>query len=90
MTAIPPQILAIDLGTSGVKVTLVAADGTLTGWAEKSIPLAVLPEGGAEQDPLAWWQALREAVAALHREHCEYTSQITVVCASTQGWREVE
>lgn len=53
MTAIPPQILAIDLGTSGVKVTLVAADGTLTGWAEKSVPLAVLPEGGAEQDPLA-------------------------------------
>ena len=29
--ALPPQVLAIDLGTSGMKAALVAADGTVTG-----------------------------------------------------------
>jgi len=80
-----PQILAIDLGTSGMKAALVAADGTVTGWAERPVPLCVLPGGGAEQDPIAWWNALREVVADLGRAHPAHLRAITTICSSTQG-----
>ncbi|HKT05178.1 MAG TPA: FGGY-family carbohydrate kinase [Rugosimonospora sp.] len=85
MGATPPQVLAIDLGTSGMKAALVAADGTVTGWAERAVPLQVLPGGGAEQDPVAWWKALAEVVADLGRSHPGHLRAVTTVCASTQG-----
>ncbi|MFY1637931.1 xylulokinase [Solwaraspora sp. WMMB335] len=85
MPATPPQVLAVDLGTSGVKAALVAADGTVTGWAERSVPLRVTPGGGAEQDPPAWWRALAEVVADLGRAHPEHLRAVTTVCSSTQG-----
>lgn len=85
MAACPPQVLAIDLGTSGMKAALVAADGTVTGWAERAVPLRILPGGGAEQDPLVWWDALAEAVADLGRAHPEQLCAVSTVCASTQG-----
>jgi xylulokinase len=81
----PPQVLAIDLGTSGMKAALVAADGTVTGWAERAVPLCVLPGGGAEQDPMAWWDALGEVVADLGRAHPDELRAVTTVCSSTQG-----
>jgi xylulokinase len=81
----PPQVLAIDLGTSGMKAALVAADGTVTGWAERAVPLRVLPGGGAEQDPVAWWDALAEVVAELGRCHPDHLRAVTTVCSSTQG-----
>ncbi|GIE95521.1 xylulokinase [Paractinoplanes rishiriensis] len=81
----PAQVLAIDLGTSGMKAALVAADGTVTGWAERAVPLEVLPGGGAEQDPLAWWDALGEVVAELGRRHPEHLRAVTTICSSTQG-----
>jgi xylulokinase len=83
--ATPPQILAIDLGTSGMKAALVAADGTVTGWAERAVPVRVLPGGGAEQDPVAWWTALGEVVADLGRVHPGHLAAVTTVCSSTQG-----
>src|SRR5882724_9814307 len=82
---VPPQILAIDLGTSGMKAALVAADGAVTGWAERAVPLRVLPGGGAEQDPIAWWDALAEVVADLGRAHPDHLRAVTTVCSSTQG-----
>ncbi|MFI7023912.1 FGGY-family carbohydrate kinase [Micromonospora sp. NPDC049900] len=85
MAASAPQILAIDLGTSGMKAALVAADGTVTGWAERPVPLDVLPGGGAEQDPMAWWTALGEVAAELGRAHPEQMRAVRAVCASTQG-----
>ena len=85
MGSTAPQVLAIDLGTSGMKAALVAADGTVTGWAERAVPLRVLPGGGAEQDPYQWWKALAEVVADLGRCHPEQLRAVTTVCASTQG-----
>jgi len=83
--AVAPQILAIDLGTSGMKAALVAADGTVTGWAEQPVPLQVLPGGGAEQDPRAWWKALAVVVADLGRAHPGHLAAVTTICSSTQG-----
>ncbi len=82
---LPAQVLAVDLGTSGLKAALVAADGTLTGWAERPVPLRVLPGGGAEQDPHAWWSALALVVADLGRAHPEHLRAVTTICSSTQG-----
>lgn len=59
-----PHILAIDLGTSGPKVALVSAQGRLIGGEFESVDLFLLPDGGAEQDPEAWWGAI---VAATRR-----------------------
>ncbi|TDB99767.1 xylulose kinase [Micromonospora fluostatini] len=80
-----PRVLAVDLGTSGMKAALVAADGTVTGWAERPVPLRVLPGGGAEQDPDAWWTALGQVAADLGRAHPEAMRAVDTVCASTQG-----
>jgi xylulokinase len=85
MAVLPPQVLAVDLGTSGMKAALVAADGTVTGWAERPVALHVLPGGGAEQDPLEWWDALRDVAADLGRAHPDHLAAVTTVCCSTQG-----
>ena len=53
--------LAIDLGTSGPKVALVSDDGALLGKEAEPVDLILLPNGGAEQDPHAWWQAIAAA-----------------------------
>ncbi|GAA1033977.1 FGGY-family carbohydrate kinase [Virgisporangium ochraceum] len=81
----PEQILAIDLGTSGMKAALVAADGTVTGWAERAVALHVLPRGGAEQDPVEWWDALAAVVVDLGCAHPDHLRAVTTVCSSTQG-----
>jgi sugar (pentulose or hexulose) kinase len=55
-------VLAIDLGTTEVKVGLVALDGRLLALARAGYPTDVDPTTGrAEQDPEAWWAAIGEA-----------------------------
>ena len=51
-------ILAIDLGTSGPKSALVSTRGEVIDSEFESIDLLILPNGGAEQDPDQWWQAI--------------------------------
>lgn len=61
--------LGIDIGTSALKV-LMTADGQ-EAVATVSRPLATHTprEGWSEQDPVAWWDALVEACAALRAAH---------------------
>ncbi|GIU83711.1 MAG: carbohydrate kinase [Acidimicrobiales bacterium] len=60
--------VGIDLGTSGPKVGVVTADGRIVSAARRPVSLHVTADGGAEQDPKEWWEAVceatREAVAA--------------------------
>ncbi len=51
-------VVGVDLGTSGPKVALFDLDGGLRAWAFAPTPLLLLPEGGAEQRPDDWWQAI--------------------------------
>ena len=53
-----PYILAVDLGTSALKSALISISGKVAGWEVQEIPLQILPDGGAEQNPLDWWEAL--------------------------------
>jgi xylulokinase len=52
-----PLILAVDLGTSGVKVALISLHGRVLGWETQPVGLQLTPDGGAEQSPREWWQA---------------------------------
>ena len=54
-------ILAIDLGTSGPKVALISTRGDLIGSEFEGTKLILLPEGGAEQSPSDWWEAISKA-----------------------------
>jgi xylulokinase len=54
-------ILAIDLGTSGPKVALVSMRGEVAASAFEETPLLLLPNGGAEQRPDDWWNAIVKA-----------------------------
>jgi len=49
-------ILAIDLGTSGAKVSIVTLDGLCLGWTLEKIPVILAGTGGAEQDANIWWR----------------------------------
>ena len=53
--------LAIDLGTGGAKVAVVAGDGQVLAGAFRSIDTTHSADGGAEQDPEQWWQAITDA-----------------------------
>ena len=58
MTVHPRAILAIDLGTSGPKVALVTPEGTVLDHAFAPVEVLLTPDGGAEQDPDAWWSGI--------------------------------
>jgi xylulokinase len=54
-------VLAIDLGTGGPKVALVAADGTTVAWSSRPVSTRFIHGGGAEQDPHEMWTAIVDA-----------------------------
>jgi len=61
-------VLAIDLGTTEVKVGLVALDGRLLGLVRAGYATDADPTTGrAEQDPEAWWGAITLGVRELVR-----------------------
>lgn len=76
-------VLAIDLGTTGLKVAVVRVDGTVMSLAGRALTMHFLDGGGVEQDAHEWWQhvigATREAVANSGATPSEIT---TVVCTS--------
>lgn len=62
-------LLGYDIGTSSVKASLVDArsgECIASAFAPQSeAPVKSLQPGWAEQDPLSWWQYLKEATAAV-------------------------
>lgn len=80
-----PCILAVDLGTSALKTALISVSGKLVGWEVQDIPLHVLPDGGAEQDPLDWWGAFLSTAKRLLQKELVPVDSIIAVCCSTQG-----
>ena len=78
-------ILAVDLGTSSAKVALVAGRGKVLDWESQPISLQVTADGGVEQSPEEWWQALTRAAGALRERNPEDYRAVRAVCCSTQG-----
>ena len=80
-----PYILAVDLGTSALKTALISTSGKVIGWEVQDIPLYVLPDGGAEQNPLDWWEAFLTTSRRLIQNDLVPAESIIAVCCSTQG-----
>ena len=60
-----PWILAIDLGTGGLKVGAVSQRGEVLAQSASTVQTTYLPGGGAVQDTAQWWEQIRAAVRAL-------------------------
>jgi xylulokinase len=50
------HVLAVDLGTTGIKVGLVSLGGAVVWHADTTVTTEYLDGGGAEQDADAWWR----------------------------------
>jgi xylulokinase len=56
------HVLAIDLGTSALKVALVSLAGQVVAAEQEACQVRLLPGGGAEQDPERdWWDLITRA-----------------------------
>jgi xylulokinase len=78
-----PHILAIDLGSGGPKSALINDTGKVVASATERVPILLLPNGGAEQDPAAWWSgALQTAKQAIAASGVKPDSIIAVICTS--------
>ncbi|WKZ40147.1 MAG: FGGY-family carbohydrate kinase [Anaerolineales bacterium] len=80
-----PLILAVDLGTSGMKVALISVSGKVLGWEVEPIRLRITPDGGAEQSPDEWWTAFLSAAGRLLKQEQDAGRRVEAVCCSTQG-----
>src|SRR5215211_5839847 len=78
-------ILAVDLGTSGMKVALITVSGRVLGWESEPLELIITPAGGAEQSPEEWWQAFLSAAGRLLKQEQDTGLSVIAVCCSTQG-----
>lgn len=77
-------LLAVDLGTSGVKAGVIDLEGRLLGFGERPYPLI---DGGnpgwVEQDAALWWSSAREAMRSAITP--TRGSRIVGVCIGGQG-----
>ncbi len=80
-----PVILAVDLGTSGMKVALVGVDGRVLDWESQPVQLLMTPDGGVEQSPEEWWNAFLSAGKRLLSREVVATGAVRGICCSTQG-----
>jgi xylulokinase len=60
-----PWVLAVDLGTGGVKTGAVSLRGEVMAHALGSVETRYLPGGGAVQDPATWWDLIKEGTQAV-------------------------
>ena len=79
------HILIIDLGTGGPKVSLFTTLGDFVAHAFSPTPIELLPEGGAEQSPAGWWEAIKTAAAELWSK-VEVAPESVVAVNVTAQW----
>src|SRR5512141_1246254 len=74
----------MDLGTSGPKVALFSTQGEMVGSEFEETQLLLLPDGGAEQSPADWWQAIQKATRRLHGRGLVPNDQIVAIACTAQ------
>lgn len=84
MSSTSKFILAIDLGTSGPKVALFSTQGELIGSEFQETPVILLPNGGAEQSPAGWWNAIDTACKRLLAKKLVSSDDIVAIANTTQ------
>ena len=76
-------ILAIDHGTSGAKTALMTIHGELVDFEYERTPTYFLPNGGAEQNPEDWWNAVVNTSRKLLTKRLAPVDDIVAVCCSS-------
>ncbi len=77
------HVLALDHGTSGVKVALVNGHGSIVDFEFEPTPTFHFPGGGAEQNPEDWWRAFIDATKKLLGRRRVRRDSITAVAVSS-------
>ena len=77
-------VLAIDLGSGGPKVGLVDQQGTVLSSGFAHTPLYFLPNGGVEQDPNEWWQAVSNTAKKVIQQSGLSPNEIVAVTVTSQ------
>jgi len=79
-----PTILAFDLGTSGLKAAVLSSKAELLDSELVPLDVRLTPDGGAEQHPRDWWQAMVTAASALWKRGTVNPSAVIGVALSSQ------
>ncbi|HAR97763.1 MAG TPA: xylulose kinase [Syntrophus sp. (in: bacteria)] len=77
-------VLAVDLGTSGPKTALVSVHGDVVDSEFQDTPVILFPDGGAEQDPQGWWDAIRSTARKVIGKNRVPPEDIVAVSVTTQ------
>lgn len=77
-------ILAIDMGSSSVKASLVSNHGEIAGAGLESIDTILIPGGGAEQEPRQWWSATMTAAKSALAAAAIPADRVVAVVSTTQ------
>ncbi len=75
-------LLAYDVGTSGVKTSMISADGQVVDAATASYATRYAPGGIAEQDPMDWWRGVEQTTALLMERNPECRQRIAAIGVS--------
>lgn len=75
-------ILACDVGSSGVKTTLVKSDGTVFASKTVSYPTFSSQPGWSEQNPEHWWEGFCKSAKFLFEKYPEAASQVSAIGVS--------
>lgn len=82
-------VIAYDIGTTGIKTCLISIDKNIKILASASAgyELYVLDNGGAEQDPQEWWDALKSTTKTVFEKSTVTPDQIEGIsfCSQAQG-----
>lgn len=80
-------ILSFDIGTTGVKTclyTVTPDDVCLVDTDYATYSLFFLPEGGAEQDPEEWWQAIAQTTRSIASRQASLMSDLSGITFCSQ------
>ena len=78
------HVLAIDLGTSALKVALVSTAGEVVAAEQETHEVTLLPGGGAEQDPRHWWDLITQASSRLMASGAVPADSVVAVACTAQ------
>ena len=78
------HVLAIDLGSGGIKVALVSDSGRIVAAADATVTTHLLPDGGAEQDAGAWWTGALSAAGKVVKQAGVPPEAIVAVSCDSQ------
>ena len=76
--------LAIDLGTSGPKVALLSMKGEIVQSLVEPTSLLLINQGGAEQNPDEWWEAIKRGVHRILGQSNVQKDKILAICCTAQ------